>query len=552
MSNPNLTTCSTLSVSSNASVGGNLSTNGSVSCNSLSATGVVSCSGLNSLTTTNLNSLDTTSSVSMQFAQLTSDITTNNIAITNIQTKNAQQDDSLDALDGRMDTAESNLATIDITLLAHQAINDTQNTRLTTAEGRLTSAEGRLTTNEGNIASHSTSISSINSSISTINTKNNQQDSSISSLTSHQSTQDSSISSNSDSIYNLNVKATMMTYDSNCTTISRSGTNSTASFRVASDAGEQVLFIPKAVNNSFNKLIDQNDSAIVGAATVAIVPWNTNNNNGIRITQNDTTIAATTSDSVDNKIVLNANAKTIEFVSANYVVSNRGMVAPDFILSGTNDSVSENIGLLRAADTTETNNRTAADTTLTNNLATETQNRIDADGVLAGQYSWAYNAILQQVDSIGDLQNKTQKITYDATNHITKFDTATAISTSQIKYGNTATPQNLPVMRAWGLYRNDTGLSSGPANTLATLAITRINQGRYGVNFTGDAYTVGFLGYVQVQLISRGESGYGVIRGFTSYVKHVPVGSAYTYEVVVYGGGSDPGLADADFTICIF
>jgi hypothetical protein len=463
----NLLTAGTLTVSNGISA---MSLNvNTITCSS------IECEELNQLSVQNMQSLDTISSLTDQFSEVDSRLAEHDVAISAIEAKNTEQD-------GRLTTSEGNITTINTTLLAHQAVNDTQNTRLT-------SAEGRLTTNEGNIASHSTSISSINSSISTINTKNNQQDSSISSLSSHQSSQDSSISSNSDSIYNLNVKATMMTYDSNCTTISRSGTNSTASFRVASDGGEQVLFVPKAVNNSFNKLIDQNDSAIVGASTVAIVPWNTNNNNGIRITQNDTTIAATTSDSVDNYIKFNADAKTIEFLSPNWITSNRAFVCPDVILSGTSESISGDISLLRAADTTETNNRTAADTTLTNNLNTEIQNRIDGDAVLTGQYSSLFNGLSTHTDLIGALQTKTAYLsTSSSESHFSSnvvldnlssvYINRTSNYTTPLLYCNTAPLFMVKAMVSFFMSASGVQLMNGGSKSVG-YSITRNSTGVY-------------------------------------------------------------------------
>jgi hypothetical protein len=376
-------------------------------------------------------------------------------------------------------------------------------------------------------------------------------------------TLNSSVSSLNTSVSTLNTKSQMISFDpgDGSTVISKPNSINTPTLRINDNTGRALYFLPNASNDAYNYLTEANDSVIAYSDALSIVPY-INSSNGIRMTKSLVKIGSTSSQpeyGLDNCITFNGTARTITLNSPNWVTSNQALFAPDFYLSGTNESISNIIGNLRNADTTltnnlttETTNRTNADTTLTNAINTEIQDRQNGDTTLGNQYAWAQNAILDHVDYIDALETKTQKITYDATNNITKFASGSAISTSMIKFGNTATPQNLPVMRAWGLYRNDTGLSSGPQNSLATLAITRINTGRYGVNLTGDAYTTGYLGHVQVQLITRGENGYGAIRGFTSYVKHVPVGSSYTWEVVVYGGGSNPQLSDADFTICIY
>jgi hypothetical protein len=483
MSNPNLTSCNNLSVSANASVGGNLSTNGSVSCNSLSATGIVSCSGLNSLTTTNLNSLDTTSSVSMQFAQHTSDIMTNNISISNIQTKNSQQDDSLTSLGSRMTTAETSLA-------AHQTVNDTQN--------------GRLTTNEGNISALLTTTASHTTSIASINSKDTSQDSSISSLqssvsslTSHQSSQDTSISSNTSNISSntsnisaLQTKTQRLSYDSSdsSTVISRAGSINNATLKLTDTGTKALYFLPNATDNAYNYLVEANDSEIAFSDCLSIVP-DINDTTGLRITKTSAVLSATGSQPIygaDNAIKFDATARTVELVSPNWITSNQALVAPDFRLSSTNESISNIIGDLRTADTTINENLGDLYTI----ASQESSDRANADSALGALISTNTSNIATNTSSINALNTKTSLLTNSSgESHFSSnvvLDNASALYvnrtsnyTAPFLYCNT---QPLYVVKAMvSFYMSSSGnvqLMNGGSKT-SGYSIARDSQGVY-------------------------------------------------------------------------
>jgi hypothetical protein len=483
MSNPNLTTCSNLSVSNNASVGSNLSCNGSVSCNSLSATGIVSCSGLNSLTTTNLNTLDTTSSISGQLATHTSDIMTNNIAISNIQTKNSQQDYSLTSLGSRMTTAET-------TLSSHQSVNDTQN--------------GRLTTNEGNIsallsttASHTTSIASINSKDTSQDSSISSLQSSVSSLSSHQSSQDTSISSNTSNISSntsnisaLQTKTQRLSYDSSdgATVISRAGSINNPTLKISDTGTKAMYFLPNATDNAYNYLVEANDSVIAFSDCLSIVP-NINDHCGVRLTKTSAAIGSTGSQpqyGFDNALKFDATARTIEFVSPNWIVSNQSFYCPDYYLSATNESISNIIGNLRTADTTINENLGDLYTI----ASQESSDRANADSALGALISTNTSNIATNTSSINALNTKTSLLTNSSgESHFSSnvvLDNASALYvnrtsnyTAPFLYCNT---QPLYVVKAMvSFYMSSSGnvqLMNGGSKT-SGYSIARDSQGVY-------------------------------------------------------------------------
>jgi prefoldin subunit 5 len=377
------------------------------------------------------------------------------------------------------------------------------------------------TSTNGSVNTLNTSVTSLNTSVSSLNT-------SVTSLNTSVSSLNSSVSSTNTNVSALQTKTQMVSYEPNSTVVKKTinGTSSVPTLSLYDiNNGNLFYFLLTSSGGAYNLMTNENDALLLARSNLTIAPWSAKNV-GIRMTDSDLTIGASTIVPLDNKIVLDGTNKTIAISSPNWIAANNSICAPDFRLITTNESISDIIGALRTEDTVLSDQVSAA--------RQET-------------YDLSQNAV-------DPLTNKCQKITYDATNKVTKFDKTTSISTSMLRYGDTTVPQSVPLLRGWGLFRNDTGFvnSFATSSTPATLSITKINTGRYGVNLTGDAYQSGYLSHVQVQLVTRGENGYGQIRGFTSYVKHNPANSIYTWEIVVYSGGSSPVLVDSDFTIYVY
>jgi hypothetical protein len=156
-------------------------------------------------------------------------------------------------------------------------------------------------------------------------------------------------SSTNTSVSALQTKTTTQTYSNGSTIYTRptSGLSATPTLLVQ-DTGTQkaVSIYPIVSNDAFNYLSEDNDTLLLTKESLVIAP-HISKNLGVRITQDDVIMSSSTASTSDNKIVLNATAKTINFTSANWISSNQAILAPDFYLSATNDSLSQNLGWTR-------------------------------------------------------------------------------------------------------------------------------------------------------------------------------------------------------------
>jgi hypothetical protein len=152
----------------------------------------------------------------------------------------------------------------------------------------------------------------------------------------------------------LGTKTQMITYEPNSTVITKTinGASSVPTLSLYdTNSANLFYFCPNVNGGSYNLMPHDNDALLIGRYNMTIGPW-TAKNVGIRMTDSDLQIGASTVAPLDNKIVMNADAKTISFVTPNWVVSSQPFVSPDFYLSGTNESISDIIGVLRTTDTT--------------------------------------------------------------------------------------------------------------------------------------------------------------------------------------------------------
>jgi hypothetical protein len=339
----------------------------------------------------------------------------------------------------------------------------------------------------------------------------------------------------------------MLTYNSpdGSTIISRPGSLYNPTLRIMDDTGKNLFFLPNAQNNSFNYLVESNDSAIICSDALTIAPWITNHS-GLRMTKSYVLLGGSASDAtMDNNISFNTEARSISLNSPNWISANQAIVAPDFYLSATQESISGDIGNLRAADTT-----------LTNHLATETQNRIDADGVLAGQYSSLFNGLSTHTDLIGALQTKTAYLSTSASeshfssnvvldNLSSVYINRTSNYTTPLLYCNTAP---LFVAKAMvSFYMSASGPQIMTGGSSAGSSITRDSTGVYFLTLpsatrqTLTTFTAaGITFYSCSAQINAGDSS--LLNGWTVNT-HGDAGNG-VIAIFVRGGGSSPNLTD--------
>jgi hypothetical protein len=152
----------------------------------------------------------------------------------------------------------------------------------------------------------------------------------------------------------LNTKTQMITYEPNSTVITKSinGASSVPTLSLYDiNSANLFYFCPNVNGGSYNLMPHDHDALLIARYNFTIGPW-TAKNVGIRMTDSDLQIGASTVAPLDNKIVMNADAKTISFVTPNWIASNQSFIAPDFYLSATQESISDIIGVLRTTDTT--------------------------------------------------------------------------------------------------------------------------------------------------------------------------------------------------------
>jgi hypothetical protein len=161
---------------------------------------------------------------------------------------------------------------------------------------------------------------------------------------------------------NIITNAQMISYQPNSTVITKSinGASSTPTLELCDiNSGNLFYFCPNVTGGAYNLMPHDNDALLIARYNLTIGPW-TAKNVGIRMTDSDLTIGASTVVPLDNKIVLDATNKTINFVSPNWIAANNSICAPDFRLINTNESISDIIGALRTEDTVLSNQVSAA------------------------------------------------------------------------------------------------------------------------------------------------------------------------------------------------
>jgi hypothetical protein len=342
--------------------------------------------------------------------------------------------------------------------------------------------------------------SSTNSSVNTINT---------------------SISSLNTNVSALQTKAQMISYDSGdgSTVISRPNSTNRPTLRINDDTGRALYFLPNATDNAYNYLTEANDSVIAYSNALSIVPY-INSSNGIRMTQSLVKIGSTSSQpeyGFDNAIVFDGSARTITLNSPNWISANQALFAPDFYLSGTNDSFSTNLGLLRTADTT-----------LTNNLNAEITNRTNADTTLT--------------NSVNTLNTKTQKISCDGTTTTVNgtLDIASGLFKSRGKSAFVAKA----CCRYDGIYSNIIAGSD-------MFTVVKLGTGKYGFSFISANVSSDRTGLAMVQVE---ESYLGHQRGVTTAILYGLTYNSVHHDIVVevFGGGSNPQSQDSVIQLHVF
>jgi hypothetical protein len=299
--------------------------------------------------------------------------------------------------------------------------------------------------------------------------------------------------------------------------------------------GNLFYFCLNSGGGGYNLLTQDNDALLIGRSNFTIAPWS-GKNIGVRMTDNGVTIGASTVSPLDNKIVFDANNKTINFVSPNWMGFNNAIYAPDFYLSATTESISNIIGNLRTADTTETTNR------------------INADNILAGQYTWAFNAISDHTDDIGALETKTQKITCNGTE--THFSSNVVVDNNASvlinRTGNTPMLYNdtkpLYVVKAMvSFYMSSSGPQIMTGASSAGCSVTRNSTGVYfltlplAIRQTLTTFTATNLTFYSCSAqINVADSS--LLSGWTAKTN----GDAGNGVIAIFvrGGGSSPNFSD--------
>jgi hypothetical protein len=339
---------------------------------------------------------------------------------------------------------------------------------------------------------------------------------------------------------NIIANAQMISYDNSdqSTVLSKSGSTNRATLKICDDSGKALYFLPNATDNAYNYLTEANDSVIAYSNALSIVPY-INSTNGIRMTQSVVKIGSTSSQpqyGLDNGIIFDGTARTITFNSPNWITANQALFAPDFYLSGTNESISNIIGNLRNADTTETTNR------------------INGDNILADQYTSAFNSISVHTDLIGALQTKTQKITCNGTE--THFSSNVVVDNNAsvviTRTGNTPMLYNdtkpLYVVKAMvSFYMSSSGPQIMTGASSVGCSITRNSTGVYfltlplAIRQTLTTFTASNLTFYSCSAqINIGDSS--LLSGWTAKTN----GDAGNGVIAIFvrGGGSSPNLTD--------
>jgi hypothetical protein len=253
-------------------------------------------------------------------------------------------------------------------------------------------------------------------------------------------------SSTNTSVSALQTKTTTQTYSNGSTIYTKptSGLSATPTLLVQ-DTGTQkaVSIYPIVSNDAFNYLSEDNDTLLLTKETLVIAP-HVSKNLGVRITQDDVIMSSSTSAISDNKIVLNATAKTINFTSPNWIGSNQAIYAPDFYLSATNDSLSQNLGWTRTKTQMISFDSGDGSTVISKPGAINTPTlRINDDTgkimyFLPNCINNGYNYLVEQNDSVIAFNNALSLVPY-INNHsgirLTQTSTAIGSTSSQPQYG---------------------------------------------------------------------------------------------------------------------
>jgi hypothetical protein len=253
-------------------------------------------------------------------------------------------------------------------------------------------------------------------------------------------------SSTNTSVSALQTKTTTQTYSNGSTIYTKptSGLSATPTLLVQ-DTGTQkaVSIYPIVGNDAFNYLSEDNDTLLLTKESLVIAP-HVSKNLGVRITQDDVIMSSSTSAISDNKIVLNATAKTINFTSPNWIGSNQAIYAPDFYLSATNDSLSQNLGWTRTKTQMISFDSGDGSTVISKPGAINTPTlRINDDTgkimyFLPNCINNGYNYLVEQNDSVIAFNNALSLVPY-INNHsgirLTQTSTAIGSTSSQPQYG---------------------------------------------------------------------------------------------------------------------
>jgi hypothetical protein len=103
-----------------------------------------------------------------------------------------------------------------------------------------------------------------------------------------------------------------------------------------SSSSRNLSVFPNIASKTYTSLVEQSDTLLLSSQILTIAPNTSSSKSlGLRMTQDDLILSSSTASVTDNKIVMNATNKTMNFTSPNWIGFNNAVACPDVILNST-------------------------------------------------------------------------------------------------------------------------------------------------------------------------------------------------------------------------
>jgi hypothetical protein len=141
-------------------------------------------------------------------------------------------------------------------------------------------------------------------------------------------------------VSNLQGRTQMLTSNGVNSVITKStiGPDNTSTLAIVdnpSSSSRALSVFPNIASKTYTSLVEQSDILLLASNNLTIAPLNGQKTLGVRMTQDDLILSSSTASTSDNKIVMNATNKTMNFTSPNWVGFNNAVACPDVILNST-------------------------------------------------------------------------------------------------------------------------------------------------------------------------------------------------------------------------